>query len=292
MIINSLKMRKITWIIEQYVYDEYDQKLIEAIKKSGAYVYIYDYNPTESDLEKDLVKRFGKDDIIVFHGGLQLGRKISRLPLYPCTFLTIENYECFRYYGYYGNHLLNSDYLMMGLNDVERNKEFIFNCFNTSNVFIRPSNGYKSFTGQCLSFKTFESDLNTLKQSYGGLDLNQLVVLSSEKEIEEEYRFVVVNNKIVSGTLYLDKDNRDSHRAYYDIMCDDFNALKYAESLIPLYQPDIAFTMDIVGLTSGKYKLIEINSFNCASMYGGNYDSIVKAINDLSYDEFVDIYGI
>jgi hypothetical protein len=285
-------MRKVTWIIEKYVFDEYDQKLIKAILNTGCGVLVYDYVPTESDLEKDLVKRFNQEDIIIFHGGLQLGRKISRLPLYPCTFLNIENYECFRYYGFYGNHLLNADYLMMGLNDVERNKESIFNRFNTSNIFIRPSNGYKSFTGQCLSFNNFEGDLNTLKQSYGGLDLQQLVILSSDKNIEEEYRFVVVKDEIISGTLYLDKNNRDAHRAYYDKPCEDDNALKYAESLIPLYQPDLAFTMDVVRLSDGDYKLIEINSFNCASMYGGDYNAIVKSINDLSYDEFTDMFGI
>jgi hypothetical protein len=279
------------WIIEQYVYDEYDQKLIAAIKEVGCRFITYDYVPTESNIETDLITKLKPTDIVIFHGGLQLGRKMLKYNVYPTIFLTLENYECFRYYGFYGNHLLNSDYMMMGLNDIERNKKIIFNRFNTSKIFIRPSNGYKSFAGQCISFNNFKMDLDLLRLSYGGLDLQQLILISSLKELEEEYRFVVVDGKIVSGTMYMDKDNRPLHRAYYDKLCTDEEAKKYAESLLGLYVPDQAFTMDIVRLSNGEYKLIEINSFNCASMYGGDYKKIVEAVNGLSYNEYLDVFG-
>jgi hypothetical protein len=282
---------KFVWIIEKYVFDEYEQKLIDAIKATDSEYIVYDYNSIDSNLESDLVQKLIPSNIVIFHGGLQLGRKMLKLSLYPCTFLTIENYECYKYYGFYGNHLLNSDYMMMGLNDVERNKEIIFNRFNTSKIFIRPSNGYKSFTGQCLSFDNFKNDLELLKISYGGLDLTQLVVISSLKDLEEEYRFVVVDGKIVSGTMYLDKNNRPSYYAYYDKPCMDNKAEEYANLLLGLYVPDSAFTMDIVRLSSGEYKLVEINSFNCASMYGGDYKRIVEAINELSYNEYMEVYG-
>jgi hypothetical protein len=279
------------WIIEQYVYDEYEQKLIEVIKRLGCRCIIYNYIPTESIIETDLLTKLKPTDIVIFHGGLQLGRKMLKYNVYPSIFLTIENYECFRYYGFYGNHLLNSDYMMMGLNDAERNKDLIFNRFNTSKIFIRPSNGYKSFTGQYLSFKDFKKELDLLKISYGGIDLTQLVVISSLKDIEEEYRFVVVDGNIVSGTLYMDKNNRPLYRAYYDKPCTDECAKEYAESLVGIYVPDPMFTMDIVRLSSGEYKLVEINSFNCASMYGGDYKKIVEAVNEFSYNEFLDIFG-
>ena len=51
--------------------------------------------------------------------------------------------------------LVNSNYVLLGLNDLKRNKEKFFemfyrHCSPEDEMFIRPSNGYKTFTGQLL----------------------------------------------------------------------------------------------------------------------------------------------
>ncbi len=188
---------------------------------------------------------------------------------------------------------MNSKYVMMGLNDVLRNKDAIFNQYfgSIDKVFIRPSNGFKSFTGQCLSKDNFKFEFNILVKSYGGIDMDTLVVLAPAHEIEEEYRFVIVDGKVVCGSLYLDSTNRESFKAYYDKPCLDEKAIELANKLVGIYQPDKCFNMDICRLKSGEYKLIEINSFCCGSLYGNDCTKVVEAVNELVIKDYNDING-
>jgi hypothetical protein len=262
---------------------------VEVIKKSGMLVHFFDDLRTES-IKDYMSKKFTDDDIVIFHGSLQHGRRVVQTKCYPGIYLTLENYECHRYYGHFGEHLLNSNYIMMGLNDVLRNKNRIFGRFGTDSLFIRPSNGYKSFPGQTLPYLNFDQEFDILTKSYGGIDLGKLVVVSPVQEINEEYRFIVVDGKVVSGSLYMDTNNRKSWAAYYDKECTDLGAIKFASEMAEIYQPDRAYTLDVCKLTNGDYKLIEINSFCCASMYGCNYDNVVKAINELCISDYEDVF--
>ena len=283
--------RKVNWIIEKYLFEEYEDKLIQTIKDSGMSVSVYDDSASRFENVEDYVNAiFSTEDIVIMHGSLQMGRRILRTPLYPGVFLTLENYECYNYYGYFGHHLLNSEYTMMGLNDVLRNKDKIFDIFNTEEIFIRPSNGYKSFTGQTLVKESFDTDFDILTKSYGGLDMNTLVLLSPAQAIEEEYRFVVIDGKVISGAMYMDEQNRGFWKAYWDKPCDNNLAKTFADLMVDIYQPDKAYTIDICKVKGGGYKLIELNSFFCASWYGNDLKKIVDSVNELCVNEYNDIY--
>ena len=281
---------KVNWIIDKYIWD-YEDKLVQTVKDSGMNVFVFDDSMSRFDNIQDYVKnKFTEKDIVIMHGSLQMGRRILRTAAYPGVFLTLENYECYNYYGLFGESLLNSEYVMMGLNDVLRNSSSIFKIFGTDELFIRPSNGYKSFTGQCLSKETFDEDFLVLTKSYGGLDMNTLVVLSPAQEIEEEYIFSVIDGKVVSGALYMDSKNRETWEAYYDKPCDNHMAKAFADLMVDIYQPDKAYTIDVCRLKGGGYRLIELNSFFCASWYGSDYKKIVKAVNDLCVNEYNDVF--
>lgn len=294
---------RITWVIEKYLFEEYDQQLADAAKDEGCRVLFFD--DTDGVQFKDfMVKHFTDEDIVIFHGSLQLGRQLTHLPYYPGVFMNIDNYECYKYYGHYGESLLNSEYLMMGLNDVVRNKRLIKSILPNygfadphipRKLFIRPSNGYKSFAGQVISFDNLEEEINTLKQSYGGIDPETLVVISPAQNIIEEFRFAVVDGKVISGALYMDRDNMGTFKPYYNKPCFDQQAINFAKLMAERYQPDKAYTMDICLVDEGDYhlyKLLEINSFNCASMYGMLYSTVVKEINKLAIKEHQDLFEI
>lgn len=282
-------MKNVNWVIDKYIFEDYEDRLVEAIRKSGENVHFYD--DLKTDVASFMGKRFTDEDIVIFHGSLQHGRRVAKLPLYPGIYLTLENYECYKYYGLFGEYLLNSNYMMMGLNDVLRNKDKIFDTFgNLGSIFIRPSNGYKSFPGQLLPFNNFEQEFDIMTKSYGGLDMDVLCVVSPAVEIDEEFRFIVVDGKVVSGSLYMDKDSRKNWTAYYDRVCYDEIAWRFAEEMAKIYQPDKAFTVDVCKLPSGEYKLIELNSFCCGSMYGNDYDEVVKAVNECCRADFEDVF--
>lgn len=284
-------MKKVNWVIDKYLFDEYEEKLKTSIINSGNNVIFYD-DVKDGNFKYFLNSKFTTNEIVVFHGSLQHGQQILHMPMYPGVLLTLENYECFNYYGYFGDHLLNSNYMMFGLNDVIRNKQRIFDTLKTDKIFIRPSNGFKSFTGQLIPKDRFEFEFNVLSQSYGGLDTNTLVLLSETQDIEEEYRFIVIDGKVISGSLYLDKSNRDDFNPYYDKICEDSNAIDFANKMSKIYQPDKAYTIDVCRLSNGEYKLVELNSFFCASMYGNDYDKVVESVNDLAIREYDDLFNL
>jgi hypothetical protein len=292
-----MKNRIVNWVIDKGMFEDYEDKLVAAIHKSGMEVVFFDDSKHQTKIGNFLGNRFVDqyDDVIIFHGSLQHGRGVLKSPFYPGIYLALENYECYNYYGYFGEHLLNSQYLMMGLNDVVRNKWKIFSQTFRSDrpqdeaVFIRPSNGFKSFPGQTLPLENFEFEFNVLLKSYGGLDLNTLVVISPAKDIEEEYRFIVIDGKVVSGSMYMDKASRSEWKAYYDRGCEDPGVMDFAVEMSKIYQPDRAYTLDVCRLPDGSYKLIELNSFCCASMYGNDYDKVVDAVNNLCIRDFEDI---
>lgn len=283
-------MKKVNWIIEDFIFDDYKTQLIDIIKDSNSNVFIYDESDSRYcyDFLRD---NFDETDILISHVSLQTGRNILKSEIgYPGIYLTLDNYECYKYYGYYGDHLLNSKYLMMGLNDVHRNKDYIFDIFNSGKIFIRPSNGYKSFTGQLLNKKTFEFDYQTLINSYGGIDTNQLVLLAPPQNIINEYRFIVIDGEVITGSLYIDIKNKGTYEPYFDKINDDKKAYNYAVKLSKLYQPDLAYTIDICKLENGDYKLIEINSLCCANWYGADYGKIVKSLNQLCIKDYNEIF--
>lgn len=286
-----MEKRTVNWVIDKGMFEDYEDRLVTAIRKSGMEVVFYDDAKHQTTIGNFLGRRFidPYDDVIIFHGSLQHGRGVLKTPFYPGIYLTLENYECYNYYGYFGDNLLNDKYTMMGLNDVLRNKNRIFGRFGTEPIFIRPSNGYKSFPGQTLPYKNFEQEFNILTKSYGGLDLNTLVVISPAQEIEEEYRFIVIDGKVISGSMYMDKQSRSEWKAYYDRLCEDQGAMDFAIEMSQIYQPDKTYTLDVCRLPNGEYKLIELNSFCCASMYGNDYDKVVEAVNDLCIKDFEDI---
>ena len=283
--------KMINWILDANLWNEYEDNLVNSIKKSGANIYFYD-ELKNSSFKKFMLKFESNNDINIFHGSLGHGRQLTHLPIYPGVFLNIDNYECYNYYGYFGDYLLNEDYMMMGLNDVLRNKDKIFSTFINTHVFIRPSNGYKSFPGQMLSFNNFESEFNLLIKSYCGLNMSTLVLISDRQNLKEEYRFIVVDGEVVSGSQYFDETNIGTFDPYYDRICKDQNAIDFAIKMSKIYQPDLAYTIDVCKTINDEYKLLELNSFNCASMYGNDYDKVVKAVNTLSTKEHNDLFKI
>jgi len=290
-------MKKVNWVIDKYLFDEYENNLVSNIKLSSANVHFYD-DLCGISFREFMTNKFTDNDIVVFHGSLQHGKQLSHLPIYPGTFMSIDNYECYNYYGYFGDNLLNSDYIMMGFNDLLRNKEKIFNYFNTikkskqDGIFIRPSNGYKTFAGQLLSYDNFEREYNVLLQSYGGVEPNTLVLVSNKQNIIEEYRFTIIDGVIINGSTYFDSENIGTFNPHYNKLCKNEEVIEFTNKMVQLYQPDKAYTIDVCKTNKGEYKLLELNSFNCASMYGNSTIELVNAVNELTIKEYNELFEI
>lgn len=102
------------------------------------------------------------------------------------------------------------------------------------------------------------------------------VLQSSKKRCMSEYRFFVLDGKIVGKCRY-------AHGPYMDVSSQVPNSLvKYAESLIPKIPMD-GFVIDIAHVDRLGYKVIEVNSFSLAGWHG--IDLYDFAINVKKYLE-------
>jgi len=284
-------MKKVNWIIEKHLFPEYENTICSIINNSNNNCVLLDDTKMNFSFDKEIKNKYSEQDIVLFYGSLQLGQQIWKFTnLIPGIFLTIDNYECYKYYGYYGNNLLNSNYILMGLNDIIRMKDNIYKLFKTNEIFIRPSNGYKTFPGQLLHIDNWENDINLLINTYGGIDKDQLILLSNKKNIKEENRYIIFNknnkNIIIDGNTYSIDNKLTDHRIF------DKKSYDFLNPIINNYTPDKAFTIDIAKLEDNSYKILEIGSFSCASWYNMNYNKVITETNELCHIEFNDYYNI
>jgi hypothetical protein len=281
----------VNWMIEKYMFPDYEDKLVETIKLSGSNCYLFDdTDHFKFDFDKHIKHKYTEKDCVIFYGSLQRGRQVYRETNFiPGIFYTVDNYECFKYYGYYGDFLLNKEYLMIGLNDFKRKAISLFTQFETRKLFIRPSNGYKTFPGQILTLEGFleANEFEIFVKSYGGLDMDQLIVISPYKKIVQESRYLIIDEEIIDGAVYsIDGE------LVKNVKIQDNESTALVKKCKSMYKPDEIFTIDVAKLNTGENFILEINSFCCAGLYNLDIPTVVNAVNTKVIDYYKDYYNI
>lgn len=287
---------KINWIIEKNVFEN-ENELVEELSRQGSN---YIFAPRNVLRNKDLTCIF-PNSCVVYHGGLHIGYKVRReTKLVPGVYASVENYKCSEYYPKFGPFLLNSEYAILPYGDIKRQKDWLYGSLGSNDtIFIRPNKGTKPFIGKTIEYTQFEKDLEDIKLNYS-IKPNELCVISTPKNIDKEWRFLVVDNKVVAGSLY----HPDIEDAYQSTDPDTICALHFAVNLLNPqlmahhvtdveYQPDRAWVLDIC-MTSNKYTnyqplhVLEVGCFSCACLYGMNMECVVSEINDIAKEDWKD----
>lgn len=156
------------------------------------------------------------------------------------------------YYSQLDLPLLNKEAFFLPIKD---NKEKSFSV----PYFLKPSKDLKTFIPGILTpgqtIQEFIENSQHLK------DYNhELALLSEVKEIYKEYRFFVVNKKVITGSQYKNGDKVE-HCAYIPTYMTTI-AQEYAQ----LYQPHEIFTMDLADTPEG-VKIVEYNCWNGSGLY-------------------------
>lgn len=196
---------------------------------------------------------------------------------------TPRNYECSYYYTKLPiEKLLNGDCLFLPWKNLETYGDRLFNLFG-KRLFIRPDDGYKTFTGTTVGKYFFYKELEIIKnlphmiresRAYPLKPETLVLVSSAEKLLYYEYRFLMVNKKIASYSSY------SSHPDQTDAYVTQNKLFSFVESLD--WHPDWCYTVDVC-LHNNQLKVVEYNSGVCAGWYDMNYDKIVKEFNTHSW---------
>lgn len=237
------------WLVEKI--DGLTDGLISALKRGGYKSFIID----DLSSEDDLSKFESLQSPIIYYGSLNLAMKLKeRFPSwYPGIYGDGKWYKCTNYYPLFGENHINHDYTYMTFGDF--NKELV----KDKPLFVRPDSILKEFTGTVVSFDDFDEKYK-LMSFYDDVVTPELpIIVSSVKNILGEWRFIVIDNEIISGEK-----------------CND-EVLKFATEMAKTNIPDRVWVLDIC-LTDSGYKVLEIGCFSFAEIYSRDYENIIKKV--------------
>ena len=275
----------VKWIVENHVFAEEIDHIVAEIKKQGMDVEEIRYEPFESGD----YSRFGsKEDCIVFLGSLQLGRQLRcEMKWIPGVWCDLPFFDCAHYYAYLGKYLLNQDYMLLPQAEIKRRKDEIYQHFAgraepDSVIFIRPTSGFKTFSGKIFEYQYFDKEWEWVEENNTP---SSLVVITSAAKIGGEWRFMVADKEIVGATRY--KNNGE----YAPGSGAPEEAFRLAEEIAAFeatgWEPEPMWVVDIAE-SGEEYYLIEINAFSCSGWYEMDVEPVIKVASELALQEWFD----
>lgn len=280
-----MKDIKAKWVIDKAIIkDTRYENLANIINDLGYDVSVMEYVPFKNSHDYEVEAKFDFNDCVIVYGTIELVRKLS----YYGIFLNEERLQFNSYYGDLGLHhsnYLNDDFIMTPFADFKNNFKKYTDIFNTDALFIRPNSGSKLFTGMSISSINFAHEMNSLQYLSGVTD-RSLILISKEKKIYDEVRFIVVGNEIVDGSRYKHKFVKIEDKKY------DSSLRELAETVVKCKdKPEELFTIDIASTDNGP-KIIELNSFSSAGWYACDPELIVKKASKYVEDKYKEEYNI
>ncbi len=124
--------------------------------------------------------------------------------------------------------------------------------------FVRPVDDTKAFNGGIYNKNT--------------LQYNGEVIVANLKHIRREYRFFVIDGKIVGKSLYKVNGSLEESEIV------DCGAENFALEMIKKFN-EPGFVIDIADV-EGTYKIMELNCFNASGFYAINLYNLVVAVYD------------
>ena len=141
--------------------------------------------------------------------------------------------------------------------------------------FIRPSEDGKQFAGFVDTTKEIKRFLDDAVKcaSSGSYQISEdlPLVISTVKDIQAEWRWFIVNRKIVSGSMY-----RRSKRLV-KIRELDTETIEEAQAFADIWLPNDNCVMDLASVDNEK-KVIEFNCINSSGFYNHDTKEIFKAL--------------
>lgn len=252
---------KINWIVEPSILNG-DERMLDSIRRSNSGLCIVDTKTTTFP--------WSTDEPVVLYGSINWLRR-CKTSYVPGAYGFIDNMKCSNYYPHIPvDWLLNGRHMMLSFGIVQQCVEELLEQFD-GEFFIRPNSQYKIFTGQTINSENYETELNSIVRLTSVMP-ETICMLSHQREILGEYRFLIVNHEVVAQSEY----------RWDDQPCNGpipNECLRLAKEMSRHeYQPDVAYTCDVAMTLIGP-RIVELNSFASAGLYNMDTDVVVDRIN-------------
>lgn len=206
------------------------------------------------------------DEAVVVYGTTTLIKNASK-NWKPGSFFNVENFKCSTWLKAYGDHCFNSD------NRICKLKDLLTDC--PDECFIRPNNDLKDFSGVIVKKENLMDQIANIQKGGFLFDDNLEVLIAPIKHIQKEWRFFIIDGKVVTGSQYKLKsmvilDSKIEQRV-----------IDFAQSMANIWSPEKAFVMDICLNNQDELKVLELNCFNGSGTYLCDIPKIIQAIEAL-----------
>lgn len=298
-------MDKLTWILDEKLLDRHDDcgfpRLDDAVKEAGHEIIISrqlaitdipafsGQNPDFDEHIKFMNHLSGELKFSIICGTVRFCNQILNSPIkyIPGAYLKKHNLKYSTAAAHYGNLMLNERFILLPYGELRRRilEDLVDGLnpphFKHHSLFVRPDNVTKEFAGRIHNFLNPEDNIDELGK-YQPINDEEIVVIAEDKSdyILAEFRHVIVNRKLITSSQYR-RDDRVDIRTDCEPDCE-----KLAEWVAKHeWQPDYVYVVDTC-LTLDGPKIIELNSFSCAGLYGCNTREIVKAVSEAAWLEY------
>lgn len=281
-------MDKICWLVDELLteraYESGYPPIVAAARELGHYVHQTKYIPFS---DKPEFIPFDSRDAVVTYGTVQFCKQIEKhygRCWTPGMYFNANVKFFSKFAPYLAADLLNDDYIILPY------KDFVRRFRDMSATFIKPENGMKEFTGQVVYPETFEDDLKKLAP-YAPIDDCTLCVLAEPKDIKAEFRYVICEKEVITGSEYRWDDVLDVRRDTHPL-CDAM-AHKIAKAD---WQADTVYVCDVALVEKHEIrggdlcidevaKVIELNAFSSSGLYACDTYKIVEAVSKAALRE-------
>ena len=256
------------WIIESAVFDaEYQDRMTKAIRSAG-----HDVREWSDDWWADGPPLISAP--VLFHGSLGNAAAIKeRLDTWrPGAYCDVSAFSCAAWYPSASPWLLHRRFEILSVADFVAAPASVFERLDIAGAaFVRPDSPLKPFSGRVLA--RGDVSLQALDHGFYYEDDQIPVVVAPVQRIGKEWRFVVVNRRLVAGSAYL-AEGRRAMQAEVSGPAWRF-AAEIAEAMPP---PEPVYVLDVCEV-EGALRLIEINPFSGADLYACDLAAVVKAVS-------------
>lgn len=266
------------WIVENFSEGEDIFMLIQAVKDAGHPLTLinrrngFEYKHIQFD-----------NECVIFYGSINMA-KLVREHLKTCRPVVWDSdkFECVYYWPHYKHLLFNDKYEFITIKELKEKKFDYYSKYGKdAMIFVRPSGGDKTFSGQLLDLQDFDTFFNGQSTRCNAAE-NEIIAVSTPKNIVSEYRFIVTDDKtIVSKSCYR------FHGKITSVPGAPVAANDLVKKVLDVgVFPARMFSVDVVEDSDGNFWLMEFNSFNSCGLYSTDKRAIVDAASKIAIEEY------
>lgn len=256
----------ITWVVEPNAFSKTYETFLDAIDREGHSRILWDDDWWCSGR----APASQPSEVRIFHGSLGNAHRIAvELAWSPGAYCATDEFRCSRWYDRASSWLAHEKWATSTAQELVDSPETVAGAFaKDDQVFIRPDSCLKPFAGRVCNLTGIT--LEHLDFGFYFDDPMTPVVIAPVQEIGREWRFVVVDQVVVAGSAY-DAATRTSASGVAP-------SEKAQEIASALQAPEPVYVLDICETNSG-LKLLELNPFSGADLYGCDPGAIVRSVS-------------